>query len=148
MVAFRWCLPQCFYLNMRESAEQPRESVMRRFYKLLLVICLLLFSCTLGEYKLQEGSSSCQPLGTSHQSPTPGSGQIYSRFLGKNVSALVAEKGEPDIILNMAPLGSDYTGPVSTIAYVYFPGQGSGDWCCTTYVVDLQTDTILRFYCR
>jgi hypothetical protein len=38
---------------------------------------------------------------------------------------LVAEKGEPDINLNTVPIGSDYTGPLSTIAYVYFPDLDS-----------------------
>ena len=121
---------------------------MRRFYKLLLVICLLLFSSTLGEYKFQEESFNYQPLGSSYLNPTPGSGQHYSRFLGQNVSVLVAEKAEPDIILNTVPRDLDYTGPVSTIAYVYFSERASGDRCCATYVIDLETGIIVRFYYR
>ena len=121
---------------------------MRCLYNILFPLFMFLFGCALGEYVFNEESASNQQLSSSNQSSYPVTQGLSCNWLGKNVSGLVSELGEPDMILETVPKGAGYTGPVTAVAYVYLPKPDSSQQCYNTYVVDLQTDKIVRFHCR
>lgn len=122
--------------------------MVRRILNSLLVVFMFLFACAVGEYIYREEPGEIQPIGTSNQMSYAKSPGVVNFWVGKNVSRLIAVRGEPDMIIDAVPRGAGFTGRVATVCYVYFPKAGSVGACTDAYVVDLQSGTIIRYHCR
>ena len=121
---------------------------MRRLLNLLLVLFIFLLACAVDEYMYREEPGEIQQIGISNQGSYAKSPGAVNLWVGKNVSQLIAARGEPDLIIDAEPRGASFTGRVATVCYVYFPKAGSVGVCTDAYVVDLQSGTIIRYHCR
>jgi hypothetical protein len=100
------------------------------------------------EYISREEPGEAHPIGTSNQMSYTKSPGVTNFWVGRNVSRLVAVRGDPELIIDAVPIGASCTGRVATVCYVYFPKAGAVGACNDAYVVDLKSGTIIRYHCR
>ena len=69
-------------------------------------------------------------------------------WIGSKLHRLTAKLGPPDLILDPVPTGARTSYLIEEMAYVYIPDTKSGGNCYDTYVIDLQNEEIIKYYCR
>ena len=79
---------------------------------------------------------------------TPHPEGLPSIWLFRTASELVEAYGEPDWILETAVRGIVIYGDTPTVMYVYADNPEQGGGCIAAYVVELETDLVLRYQCR
>lgn len=79
---------------------------------------------------------------------TPHPEGLPSKWLNKKASELVEAYGEPDLILETAVRGIVIYGDSPTVMYVYTSNPESEGACIAAYVVELDTELVLRYQCR
>ena len=114
------------------------------FYPLLLVIPVLI-SYAMGEYVFGGDPSVTHQHASYPTGNKPHPPGLASIWKGKNVAELVAELGEPDIILDTAVRGIVIYGDTPSVMYVYVD---SGGQAYDAYVVEHDTGEILAYQRR
>jgi len=112
-------------------------------FNLLLMVSA---GCAVDGYVSENFLPADQHMETLHHGPITGNRGVSNFWVGRKAAKLVAVRGEPDSIMNTAPKGVPASAEVRTVCYVYFSGTGAG--CIDAYVVDLRSDTIIRYHCR
>jgi hypothetical protein len=79
---------------------------------------------------------------------TPHPEGLHSKWLNKKASELVKAYGEPDYILETAVRGIIIYGDTPTVMYIYGSNPENGGACVAAYVVELDTELVLRYQCR
>ena len=79
---------------------------------------------------------------------TPHPEGLPSIWLFRTATELVEAYGEPDAILETAVRGIVIYGDTPTVMYVYASDPERGGGCIAAYVVELDTDLVLRYQCR
>jgi len=69
-------------------------------------------------------------------------------WIGKNISELVLELGEPDVILEATPKGVSQPAGIHLDSYIYRSHPEAGRTCVEAYVVVYRTGEITKYYCR
>ena len=122
--------------------------MVRRILNSLLVVFIFLPACAMDEDISREEPGEAQPIGTSNQMSYAKSSGVTNFWVGRNVSRLVAVRGDPVMIIDTVPRGASFTCNVTTVCYIYSPKAGSVGACTDAYVVDLKSGTIIRYHCR
>lgn len=79
---------------------------------------------------------------------TPHPEGLPSKWLDRKADELVEAYGEADAILDTAFRGIVVYGDTPTVMYVYTANPEYGSNCIAAYVVELETERILRYQCR
>jgi hypothetical protein len=88
-------------------------------------------------------------IGAAHgNTRTPHPEGLPSIWLNHMASELVEAYGPPDQILETAVRGIVIYGDTPTVMYVYASDPERGGGCIAAYVVELDTDLVLRYQCR
>ena len=78
--------------------------------------------------------------------------QVYSNFgdpwVGHQVEELIAERGQPDSVLEAKPKWSAFEDGVHVLSYIYYNDAAAGGSCIDTYVVVEDSGAIIKYYCR
>jgi hypothetical protein len=121
---------------------------MRRLFNLLLLLLVFLLACAVDDYFLGEEQTDLRPNTTLNHGPSAQNRGVTNFWVGRNVSKLVAVRGEPNMILDARPRSPGNTGSPNTVCYLYSSKAGSGGGCMDAYVVDLESGIIVRYHCR
>ena len=129
--------------------------VVRRVYKSLFMAVIFLIGYAVYGCVFNGGQSYSQQaaLATSGNIPFPAGLPPFpvglpSRLIGKNVSELVANRGEPNMVLETSVSEFVIYGDTYTVMYVYKSSQESGYGCTDAYVVDHESEAILTYNCH
>lgn len=79
---------------------------------------------------------------------TPHPEGLDSKWLDRKAPELVEAYGEPDLILDTAVRGFVIYGDTPTVMYVFTADPENGGACIAAYVVELESERILRYQCR
>ena len=121
---------------------------MRRLVNIPFLTFIFLLGCAIDENALREELLGEQQKKSSyHGQYTPSRG-VSNFWIGRTVEKLVAVRGDPKMILNIAPLSAEPVLEVRYVCYVYLPKSGNTGGCLDTYVVDLNSGKIIRYHCR
>jgi hypothetical protein len=107
-----------------------------------------LTGCAIDENIFPEEPIGNQNIGHSNHAIYDANQGVSNFWVGRGVSRLVATRGEPDLIINTMPRGVGSTGGLHTLGYIYGLKPGNEGKCIDTYVVSLDTGTVIRYYCR
>ncbi len=121
---------------------------MRRLSDILILTSIFLLGCAIDENALREDLLEEQQKKISNHSQYIPSRGVSNFWVGREVAKLVAVRGEPEMILNTAPLGAVPPLEVRYVCYVYLPKKEKAGGCLDTYVVDLKSERIIRYHCR
>jgi len=106
-----------------------------------MVCCFVASGCTVG-WPDENG----QPFSTE------GYQQHYANFddpwVGHQVEELIAERGQPDIVLEAKPKYSSFNHDTHVLSYIYYNHSATGGSCIDAYVVVEDSGTIIKYYCR
>jgi hypothetical protein len=117
------------------------DIVVWRAYQSVFMASMLLFGCAVGEHVFYGNKSDAQGI-------TPNTPGLLSTWTGKKVSALVTERGEPDLIIKMSVNGVQLYPNAHVVSYVYSPKAEPSAGCMDAYVVDHESGQILAYHCR
>jgi len=77
---------------------------------------------------------------------------FYSNFgdpwVGHQVEELIAERGQPDSVLEAKPRWSSFKDGVHVLSYIYYNHFVAGRSCIDAFVVVEDSGTIIKYYCR
>lgn len=121
---------------------------MRPIFSLLLLVFTSLLGCAMIEYVSEEKPVGNQLTGSTAQANYARNCGLTNFWMGRNVEKLVAVLGEPDLVINTAPMGAKFTNVAQMVCYVYMPKPGSRNHCSDAYVVDLKSGIIICYHCR
>ncbi len=106
-----------------------------------IVCCLVVIGCTIGWW-----GDFDQPFCIDEYQ------QRYSNFsdpwVGHQVEDLIAERGQPDSVLEAKPKGSSFKDGVHVLCYIYYNDAAAGGSCVDAYVVVEDSGSIIKYYCR
>jgi hypothetical protein len=106
-----------------------------------IACCLVLSGCTIGQLFGYD-----QPLSIEEYQ------QRYSNFgdplVGHQVEELIAERSQPDSVLEAEPKWSSFEHSVHVLSYIYYTDTAAGGSCIDAFVVVEDSGTIIKYYCR
>jgi hypothetical protein len=121
---------------------------MRRIEVVYILVFMLLNGCGVELYLENERESPPDVISESslrHHTWYP---QFQNRWIGKNVTELISELGNPDFVLEATPKGVQFRSGIHVDSYIYRPEPESDKQCMQTYVVVFMTGEIIKYYCR
>ena len=114
---------------------------MRKVSYAPIACCLVIIGCTIGWL----GDYDRPFLIDEYQ-------QRYSNFgdpwVGHQVEELIAERGQPDSVLEAKPRWSSFEHGVHVLSYIYYNDTVAGGSCIDAYVVVEDSGAIIKYYCR
>ena len=118
------------------------------FYLLFLLAAIYVFSCSVGDKIVNGHPQEFQQLPSTNVSDNFGTRGLPSKWVGRSVSELLENLGQPDLMIDTVPRGATNYDGVYKYAYVYLPKPGSNDQCVNAYVIDDLSSEVIKFYCR
>jgi hypothetical protein len=124
---------------------------MRRTVILCSSSLLLLSSCSIGTWIV--GQAQPDAVNTTSATTSFYDYSVYFRafdnpWVGRSRDELVEALGPPDAIYEARHRFADFEAGIPAATYVYVGGVEGARHCIDAYVVDMPTETVIKYYCR
>jgi hypothetical protein len=107
-----------------------------------------LHGCTAGTWIVGDGDVGPQDMLPAAYDYSPYFEAFDNPWVGRSRDELLRALGPPDAIFEARHQFADFEAGIPAFSYVYAGNDALPGHCVDTYVVDVWTSTVIKYYCR